>query len=288
LIHFHLFIFIAAALYLSECVIPLPAGGWLMLSLFKKFKLTRGPALGFRNPYPQGFSYRFPPPGTAPRLGRNLHWEEAQIRLDLYRQKAEVLFWLSRGILFVVLSAILIYEFRLGFGLVWVLLFCVFLYLHTALIQSLWSAHKALCPGQEKARWKCLFLCLFSPWQSSRAMDLLGAELFSDFHPFAVGKVLLEDEERNRFFRRWLLELKYPAVSSRDKKEANLLLTHSPEKELKSLTLWMVRIGLNYQASLASPAPTHPSQKSYCPRCDIQYTIERGVCHDCGRDLILF
>ncbi len=259
-----------------------------MLSHYKRFRLTRGPALGFRNPYPQGFAYRFPPPGTAPPLGKSLQWEKAQSRLDLYRQKTEDLFWFSRCLLLVVTLAIFIYEFRLGSGPVWFLLFCGFLYLHIALIQSLWTAHKVLYPDQEKARWKCLFLCLFSPWQSSRAMDLLGAELFVDFHPFAVGKILLEEEERNKFFRRWLLELKYPAVSSRDKKEPHLLLTNSPEKELKALTLWMAQIGLTYQASLASPAPTHPSHQSYCPRCEIQYTIEKGLCHDCGRNLVPF
>jgi hypothetical protein len=155
-----------------------------------------------------------------------------------------------------------------------------------ALVQSFSSAHKELYPGQNNRRWKYLALCLFSPWQSSRAMDLLGEELFAEFHPFAVGKVLLEETERNLFFRRWLLELKYPADSPRGNAVSQLF--PAKDRELKKLTLWMAQAGLNYQASLPPPTPTQSSQKSYCPRCETAYTLGKGTCLDCGRNLIPF
>lgn len=30
------------------------------------------------------------------------------------------------------------------------------------------------------------------------------------------------------------------------------------------------------------PAPAEPACLSYCPRCDQQYTVERGTCPHCG------
>lgn len=119
-------------------------------------------------------------------------------------------------------------------------------------------------------------------------MDLLGEDLFKGFHPFTAAYILLGEAERNRFYRRWLLELKYPAANPSERNKAPLLLTKNRQEELKLLTLWLVQVGLNYQASLPSPLPGTPSHKSYCPRCEIAYTVETGICNDCGLELISF
>jgi hypothetical protein len=288
LIHFHLFVFLAVAFYLLECLVLVPTGGWLMIRRFKRFSLFQGPTFAFRNPWAQGFAYRFNPADPDLSQKKNLDVEEAQRRWDQYLQEVDRLFWLSRAMLGVVTSAILIYAFGLGFWLGWVLIIGAFFLLHFYLVILFRSAHRALYPDQKSARRKGILLCLFSPWQSARAMDLLGDQLFNGFHPFPVGKVLLEEADRNRYYRRWMLDLKYPAVSSQDSQDPPLMLAKNRESELKKLTQWLIRAGLNYQASLATPVPSQSTQKSFCPRCETAYNLEKGFCNDCGRDLVPF
>ncbi len=258
-----------------------------MLSWWNRFSLSRGPLLGFRNPISLGFAYRFPTPG-GPLPPTSLHWEEARDLWNTYGQKAERLRTLSQAMLTIVVTAILFYELGWGTWLIWLFLMALFLGLHVSLIFFYDQAHRELFPDDPGSRWKNLLLCLFSPWQSSRAMDLLGEKLFSPYHPFAVAMVLLGEEERNRFYRRWMLELKYPAIHPQAPKDSPVLLAKDPRAELRLLRFWLVQEGLNYQASLPTPRPSQPTQKSYCPRCEVEYSLEKGKCNDCGLELAAF
>jgi len=259
-----------------------------MLSWQNRFFLLRGPALGLRNPWPSGFAYRLKPSFKFPNSGISLDWEKAQERLNQYHQSTLKIYWFSWAMLSVAFLAILMWELRFGFWMGWVLLIGAFLFLHGKLIHLFFLAHQYLYPEEKGSRRNKFILCLFSPWQSSRAMDLLGEDLFNGFHPFAVAYVLLGVEERNKFYRRWLLELKYPAANRLDKSQDPLILKTNRDQELKSLACWMVERGLNYQASLPSPMPATPSHKSYCPRCESSYTVEKGRCNDCGLGLVNF
>ena len=269
-------------LYLAECGLWARPGELLFLSWFRRFSLAQGPALRFRNPWPLGLTSRFPYPLGTPA---SLSVKDAQNRWDEFRKATRVLNWLTQGLLLVILGSLVLYFVRRGFPLAWAILLFVFLILHLAITATFWRAHRALYPDAKKNGTKRTILCLASPWQSSRAADLLGDDLLKGFHPLVAAKLFLDETAFLKLTRSWLLRLRYPALRG---PEESLWLDSTAKGEEKTLSQWIKDSGLDTDELLKPPMPSDPAHRSYCQRCDIEYVIAEGRCGDCGRELVPF
>lgn len=284
---FKLLLLICGGIYASECFVWIPSGGVLFLSWAKRFTLARGPSIRFKNPWPSGFSYRFNPsvpfPGTP-----SLNSHEIKTRWQNFQANTSVLLWLSRGLLMVCAGAIFLYTIRRGFYQAWAVLFGAFLSLHISIGILFWNKFGKLFPADKPRKIKKTILCALSPFQSMRSVDLLEEILLEPFHPLAVGNLLLSEEDFSGFCRRWLLEIRYPAGVPQPAETSPLLLSSSRGEEERILDHWISKQGLKTSKILAPPQPSHPSNLSFCRRCETEYQIEKGRCHDCGRDLVTF
>jgi hypothetical protein len=285
--HFQLFAVFAAAIYLSECLVIVGENGWLLLSWGGAFRLFRGPKFQLRNPWPFGFSYRFPPaqPGSGEPPNMSLPEAEGRYKEFLFFDKTLV-FW-SRLLIGWTIAGFLLFAFRRGFMLAWGVWAFAFLFAHITLVITFWRGFGKLYPGQKWRRIRKTLLCAVSPWLSSRCMDLLADPLFDHFHPLVVGKLLLSEEAFATWARRWLLELKHPPVLS-GVADSPLLLEKRREQEEQKLTQWLKEWGLETAQLLTPLGRTGTQDQSYCRRCEVAYQQKEGTCKDCGRDLVPF
>lgn len=283
--HFQLLLFLAAGLYVAECLLWVGEGGWLILTWYRRFSLGEGPVLRFRNPFPLGHAFRLAPPPLSPPVSLSL--KEARNQWRKYRPWASALQGYAQGLLMVAVLAILLFELRHGFWLAWGTLAFFFLFFHLSIAQIFWRAYRCLYPQQKGSRIRKTLLCLVSPWQSSRAADLLGDNLLAGFHPLVATRLLLAPESFSKLARRWLLELRYPPALKNPQSVRPLAGKTAVEEE-KRITQWMTQSGLDPALLLKPLEATEPSQKSYCPHCDLPYQLASGECKDCGRPLIPF
>ena len=236
-----------------------------------------------------GGCYRYSPPSTVSRSQPvpNLSLEQARIRLEGFKPWATNLHWYARGLLGVAALGFILFLSRRGFWLGWGLLAFLFVFFHLSLVQTFWRAYGKLYPGPRKDRIKKSLLCLVSPWQSARAMDLLEERLWEAFHPWVPGRLYLDPATFAQWVRRWLLELRYPAALG-GMPPSPLLLGTTPGEEEKGLAQWLKESGLDPE-KLTLPLPaSEPANLSYCRRCEVQYQLAEGTCKDCGRPLVPF
>ena len=284
---FQLFVFLASAIYLAECLVIVRENGWLVLTWGKVFALSRGPKLHLRNPWPSGFVYKFPARAELPEKPLRLALSEAQARYQDFLSIDKTLRLWSRVLIGLGAFAFILFALRRGFLLAWGLWAFFFLFAHTTLVVSFWRGFGKLYPGAKWPRIRKTLLCAVSPWLSSRSMDLLADPLFEPFHPLVVGKLLLGQEAFKAWARRWLLELRYPPVLS-GVPDVPLLLQKGRTEEEKDLVQWLKGGGLETASFLSPFSPAGPQDQSYCVRCEVAYQSKDGACKDCGRDLVPF
>jgi hypothetical protein len=139
-----------------------------------------------------------------------------------------------------------------------------------------WSflrAHRALYPDQKEGRWQQVMVLALSPFSAIRANDVLLRDLFCDFHPVAVGYVLLSKTESRiqaeRTLRQSLFRMDWNLTSSdaamRRVLQAFLLKHEMPPEEL-----------------LIPPQRESGNCQTYCPLCLAQFVLPEGECPDCG------
>jgi len=146
------------------------------------------------------------------------------------------------------------------------------------------SAHKKFYPAAEDERFTHFVTILLSPATAIRAHDVLSRPLLETFHPLAIAKMFCGGQEFNKFARIVLIELRHPAlpVCPGEKQIALLaegsfraILQRAVEKFLKQS-----KVDAEY---LTQPiAPADETCKSFCPRCEAQFTTIEGRCADCG------
>lgn len=171
-----------------------------------------------------------------------------------------------------------------GFGLTWLALLTGLLALTMATATFFYRAHRALYPAAADERFTHTLTIALAPSSALRAHDALSRPLLETFHPLAVAKQLLPAEEFRPFARRVLLDLRHPArpwgISEQPEVAATeaysrLALLTATEQFLKQQGLAPDELG-------RAPAPADDSCRSFCPRCDAQFTTSTGECGDCG------
>lgn len=201
-----------------------------------------------------------------------------------FDQRARAVRGLSNSLLgyvFVVVPAVI---WHFGFELSWLGLLVGLLCLTGATALFFWRAHRALYPSAEDERFTHTLTILLAPTTAMRAHDALSRPLLERFHPLTLARVFLPKPEFHQFARRVLLDLRQPArplcpndepTARETEQRARCALQSEAEKFLKAA-------GVEPEDLCRPPTPTDESCRSFCPRCDAQFTTPEGTCADCG------
>ncbi len=137
-----------------------------------------------------------------------------------------------------------------------------------------WSflrAHRALYPGQKEGRWQQVMALALSPFSAIRANDVLLRDLFCDFHPVAVGYVLLPKEESRVLAERILRQSLFRMESD---------ATSSDSAMRRVLQAFLAKIEMPPEELLRPPLRESENCLTYCPLCLAQFVLPEGECPD--------
>jgi hypothetical protein len=174
-------------------------------------------------------------------------------------------------LLFVFLFGIAPLEIRLlGLGRSWPFLTA---YLVGSLGCASWGflhAQKALYPGQTEGRWQHALTFALSPLSAIRANGVLLRDLFCAFHPLAVARILMTEENFRVQAERELRNSIYLGRRTRPTEGMHL-----------ALEAFLRRFGINVDELLKPPVRQSANSCTYCPLCLSQFVIDEGECPDC-------
>jgi hypothetical protein len=176
----------------------------------------------------------------------------------------------------------LIWYFGLGWTWLGLLLGLLALTIATAIFFC--RAHRALYPAAGDARFAHTLTIALAPSSALRAHDALSRPLLENFHPLAVAKHLLSDQEFRPFARRVLLDLRHPAMPLGMSEQPEVVATEASSRRalLAAAEEFLRQHGLAPDDLGRAPTPADDSCRSFCPRCDAQFTTLTGRCVDCG------
>jgi hypothetical protein len=182
-------------------------------------------------------------------------------------------------LVFLVVPALMLF---LSVARLWPALLTLLVALVLAIAIEYRRVHRRLWPVDRIERRNTLVhLCLYPP-AAIRTYDALAHRLCAPYHPAAVAVVLCDAPVRDRFLRRLLLELRFSATHASARgipDETTMWFRAALEAQLHCL---LVEQGLQLAAYLDPPAQTDRSSLSYCPRCEVEYSVLAGTCSDCG------
>ncbi len=202
---------------------------------------------------------------------------EYQVRSPAVRRLSNALF----GYLLLVVPGLIWY---FGFGLTWLGLLLGLLSLTIATAIFFCRAHRALYPNASDERFTLTLTIALAPSSTLRAHDALSRPLLENFHPLAVAKQLLPDNEFRTLARQVLLDLRHPARPWGISEQSELVATEAYSRNalLTATEEFLNLNGLTPDELGRAPAPADESCRSFCPRCSVQFTTLRGECADCG------
>src|SRR5690606_24264837 len=109
--------------------------------------------------------------------------------------------------LFVALPAV---GATLGLAMTWPWLLAAALALQAWSAVAFFRSHRRLAPSERGDRARRTFTVALSPLEALRAAEILGRDLHAEFHPLAVGSVVLARPEFERFAERVLRDAYHP------------------------------------------------------------------------------
>ncbi len=217
-------------------------------------------------------------------LTASLDVEAIRQRLAEFNRQSSMLRLIANVLFFYLFAAAPYSIWRFGLANVWLRLVIGLLALTTTLAVLFYRGHRRLYTDAGDDRITHFCMILLSPATSIRAHDALARPLLETFHPIAVACVLLEPERFREFARRIVLEIRHPClpVCPTDEPgpravegEARTALQAAVEKFLEQQKIDIADL-------IRPPVPTDEACRSFCPRCNAQFTTTAGECADCG------
>lgn len=211
--------------------------------------------------------------------------------MDLARLREDLATLSSAGrLLHILCNALFLHLFLVGPGLMvvfslarlWPALVAILAILVLAIAVRYRQIHRDLWPDDRHERRSVLtHLCLYPP-AAIRTYDVLAHRLCAPYHPAAVATALCDVPTRDRFLRRVLRDLHFPAARNTASEASHGTETWFRGALEAALQRMLERHGLNPAAYLLAPAQIDRSSLSYCPRCETEYAVPGGVCSDCA------
>jgi len=171
---------------------------------------------------------------------------------------------------------------RAGLSRCWVGLLVGLFALTTCSAVLFHRVHKAFFAEAADDRFTHFLITLLSPVTTIRARDALTRPLLEEFHPMAIAKVFCSEEIFSRLARRAVLDLRYPLRRSDLGDRESALEREACSGFLRAVEKFLRKQGVNEQELTRPPAPNDATCRSYCPRCEAQFTTVDGSCPDCG------
>jgi len=173
---------------------------------------------------------------------------------------------------------------RWGLSLTWPALLAIVGGLAALTTLAYRRAHRGLYPAADEDRFTQILMILLSPPLAVRALEWLGRPLFLAWHPLTLAAVFGRREEVSQLARRLLKQLKWPVPSEVPVEHARAAEVDLSWRELqeKAVRRLLRTHDLDPDELLQPPKALDESCRSYCPRCDAQFTTVIGKCRDCG------
>jgi len=145
-------------------------------------------------------------------------------------------------------------------------------------------AHRALYPEATDERFMHTLTIALAPTSAMRAHDALSRGLLETFHPLAVARELLDLRTFTGFAGGILRDLRHPALPWSPSEPSDALATERFHREtlLAAVETFLTRHGHPLEQWGRPPAPNDSASRSYCPRCEAQFTSVQSRCTDCG------
>ncbi len=207
-------------------------------------------------------------------LRRALDLDEA----GRWTRRIGIVLWLH---LFVAVPAVVA---AWGIVFTWPILAAVMLVLMWINAGLLWLAHARLYPADGGDRAKAVFQAVVWPPAAIRAVDYLARPAMAGLHPLAVAHALLAADAFKAHARKVLLDARTPLRPECRSEDPRARAAEAWYRDrLKAALEKFVRSqGIDPDALCAAPAPKDGTSRSFCPRCDAQYTLRDGTCSTCG------
>jgi hypothetical protein len=157
-----------------------------------------------------------------------------------------------------------------GLGRVWPFLAAYLMALSVCTGWGFLRAHKNIYPSHPEGRWQHALTFALSPLSAIRANDVLLRDLFCQFHPLAVARIIMSEKEFQSEAERELRESRYGRTRARSGEGGQLALDG-----------FIRQAGLEPDELLKPPLRQSLNSCTYCPLCLSQFVIDEGECPDC-------
>ncbi len=173
---------------------------------------------------------------------------------------------------------------RWGLTRVWLPLLIGLLALSAATAWRFRRLHLEWYPDASDDRFARFLMVLLSPVAAMRAADFLARPLLESYHPLVLARLGCGDPDFRPFARRVLLDMRHPAhpaTPSSDPAEA-AAVQFARHQWLRAIEAFLQKQRIDPDDLDRPPDRLEDSCRSYCPRCEAQFTFAAGHCPDCG------
>lgn len=124
-------------------------------------------------------------------------------------------------------------------------------------------------------------MVIFPP-TAVRANDFLSLNLLTNYHPLAIAQILFDKINFENFSKKVVIDLKYPIINNFENEQVTLTNKWHRSNLENIVTAFLHNYSVDMKHLLITPLPENVSCKSYCPRCENQYTVLKNICSECG------
>lgn len=173
---------------------------------------------------------------------------------------------------------------RFGIEQVWLPLGVAILILHFAIAWLFVRQFRKWYPQSADEKWVHVVSMVLNPAAAARAIDRLSRDLFCQFDPVAVARVLCSQKYFRSVARGLLVDLRYPFLPICPGGHPEALKTEewSRTARLAMVEEFLSGAGLSSRELLAAQPPDDATARSFCPRCERHFEQEEGQCEPCG------
>ena len=145
-----------------------------------------------------------------------------------------------------------------------------------------YTIHKMFYPAQKGERIIDMIKMIIFPPTAVRANDFLSLNLLVNYHPLTVGLILFDNINFENIAKKVLIDLKHPIINDFENEQVDLT-NKWHRSNLENIVIdFLHNNSVDIKNLIIAPSPENVSCKSYCPRCEAQYTIQNGICSECS------
>jgi hypothetical protein len=201
-----------------------------------------------------------------------------------FQERARPVRWLANALLLYLFAFTPAMIWNFGLKTTWLSLLIGLFTLTIAIGLFFRRVHKKFFPTADDERFTHTIIVGLAPVSAMRAHDVLSRPLLETFHPLAVARVFCREENFREFAAKILRDLRHPfqpacpgdnAAWQEAESFSRTALQRAVEKFLKQNKI-------DPEDLCRAPKPADETCRSYCPRCQAQFTTTDGQCADCG------